>query len=232
LDGDGTFETGIKLDGIGSGKVEVLPNAGGVRVLEMKAGSSGADIVQDVAGAAYYLGDTGFDTFVTTAKMNELFVNDCEGVTYVGDFAGRDVLSGFEKVVFDGGTLRLDTDGVAGQCYRLYQAAFARSPDGPGLQHNVGLMDTGLTLKQMSGAFVQSAEFSQRYGANLTDTAFVEALYRNVLNRAPDDAGREGWLTRLADRSWDRTDVLIGFSESPENKAVVGAVIDCGIWFG
>ncbi|WP_284180323.1 DUF4214 domain-containing protein [Rhabdaerophilum sp. SD176] len=232
FDGDGTFDSGIRLDGVDAGKVEVLPNGGGVRVLELKAGSSGADIVQDSGGAAFFLGEAGFDTFVTTAKRSDVFVNDCESLTYVGDFSSRDVLSGFEKIVFDGGTLRLDTEGSAGQGYRLYQAAFARMPDPAGLQHNVGLMDEGLTLKQMSAAFLQSAEFIQRYGSDPSDTAFVEALYQNVLNRAPDDAGREGWLARLADASWDRADVLIGFSESPENKSAVAAVIDCGIWFG
>jgi hypothetical protein len=31
---------------------------------------------------------------------------------------------------------------------------------------------------------------------------------------------------------WARADVLIGFSESPENIALVGSAIENGIWLG
>jgi hypothetical protein len=141
-------------------------------------------------------------------------------------------LSNVERLVFNDWTFALDDEGAAGQTYRLYQAAFARTPDYAGLGHNTRLVDGGLTLKDMANAFINSAEFIQTYGANTSDTTFVTLFYNNVLGRAPDDAGLSGWLDRLSSGSYDRADVLIGFSESAENQTLVGQTTDVnGIWF-
>ena len=137
-----------------------------------------------------------------------------------------------ERLAFTDGVLALDLDGNAGQVYRLYQAAFARTPDTAGLAHNVGLVDGGMGLTTMSSAFIASQEFRQRYGSNVSDTTYINALYLNVLGRGADAAGLAGWQQRLSDGSWDRSTVLIGFSESAENKALVGAAISNGIWLG
>ncbi|WP_439527439.1 DUF4214 domain-containing protein [Pannonibacter sp.] len=126
--------------------------------------------------------------------------------------------------------LAFDLDGAAGQTYRLYQAAFARTPDTDGLRHNVKLVDAGMTQHQMSSAFLGSAEFLQRYGSNTSDSAYINALYNNVLGRDAESAGLTGWLERLSSGAWDRAGVLIGFSESAENKALVAPAIENGIW--
>lgn len=144
---------------------------------------------------------------------------------------GYDTLHNVERLHFTNGVLAFDTDGgTAGQVYRLYQAAFARTPDKVGLTHNLNLVDNGLGIKTMSSAFIGSAEFVQRYGQNTTDTTFINALYQNVLARDADAAGLAGWQQRLADGSWNRADVLFGFSESGENKALVANAIQGGIW--
>lgn len=143
---------------------------------------------------------------------------------------GIDTLTAVERLKFTDGMLAFDFDGVAGQTYRLYQAAFKRTPDTVGLSHNVNLMDNGtVDIKGMSAAFIASAEFQQRYGASLSDADFIRLLYNNVLGRDPDAAGAAGWATRLADGSWDRPGVLFGFSESGENKALVQSAIANGI---
>ncbi|MCY1706367.1 DUF4214 domain-containing protein [Pannonibacter sp. SL95] len=126
--------------------------------------------------------------------------------------------------------LAFDLEGAAGQTYRLYQAAFARTPDTDGLRHNVKLVDAGMTMNQMSSAFLGSAEFIQRYGRNTSDSAYINALYNNVLGRDAESAGLAGWIERLSSGTWDRASVLIGFSESAENKALVGPAIENGIW--
>lgn len=82
-----------------------------------------------------------------------------------------------------------DISGNAGQGYRLYQAAFARTPDTPGLSLNVNVLDKGASLHDLAASFLGSPEFTQRYGANLSNTDFVAALYQNALHRAPDAAG-------------------------------------------
>jgi hypothetical protein len=63
-------------------------------------------------------------------------------------------------------------------------------------------------------SFVNSPEFQQRYGAP-SNTQFVELLYQNVLDRAPDGAGLANWTNAL-DHGLSRADALADFSSSPE----------------
>lgn len=125
-------------------------------------------------------------------------------------------------------TVALDATGVPAQMYRLYQAAFARKPDGDGLGYQINAMESsGLPLAQVSQNFISSPEFNSRYGA-LDNAAFVTQLYRNVLGRAPDASGLSFHVQRLASGT-GRRDVLIGFSESPENQSATSADIARGI---
>lgn len=113
-----------------------------------------------------------------------------------------------------------DIDGNAGFMYRLYQAAFDRTPDLVGLTVNLHLLNSGLTHEQMSAAFVNSTEFGYIHGYNSTDIQFITALYEDVLHRAPEAAGLDNWVHALAS-GVSRESVLIGFSESPENHTLV-----------
>lgn len=140
------------------------------------------------------------------------------------------VLSDIERLDFSNGTLAIDIDGHAGQVYRLYQAAFDRTPDRVGLGHNINLLDSDLTLAQMAAGFIEGAEFQLLYGSSSSDTEFVTALYNNVLDRSPDAGGLAGWQQRLQAGLWDRPEVLIGFSESAENIEKVSPAIEDGIW--
>jgi len=181
-------------------------------------GGAGRDnVIFQGPRAQYTLGTVGTDRLVTDQ------VTGRDGV---------DQLLSIERLTFSDGTLAFDTAGNAGQVYRLYQASFARIPDQPGLAHNTNLVDGGLTLQQMSAAFLASAEFQQRYGTNVSDMTYINALYQNVLGRNADPEGLSGWQGRLTDGSWTRTTLLIGFSESPENIAKVASAIGNGIWLG
>jgi len=127
------------------------------------------------------------------------------------------------NVIFDEGTSvdTVDATGadVSGQVFRLYGATLDRSPDAGGfLSWYDGLTtdptDGGVMLPQVAGAFVNSREFSNTYG-DLDNDGFVELLYNNVLNRASDADGLQGWLNVL-ENGGSRADVVLGFSESRE----------------
>ncbi len=108
---------------------------------------------------------------------------------------------------------------------RLYQAAFNRAPDSAGLALWSGQLHQGLTADQVAQGFVLSAEFAKTYGS-LDPTGFVAQLYSNVLHRAPDAAGQQGWLSALAGGA-TRAHVLAGFADSNENRvATAGATHD------
>ena len=45
----------------------------------------------------------------------------------------------------------------------------------------------------------------------------MEALSLNALRRAPDEAGQEFWTNAFATGTPSRTDMLVQFTDSPEN---------------
>jgi len=100
---------------------------------------------------------------------------------------------------------------------RLYRAAFARGAESAGLRYWVGRRDAGMTLASMARQFSTTPEFRAAYDG-LADAAFVTAIYRNVLGRAPDPSGRDYWVGRLAG-GMARHELLAAFSESPEHRA-------------
>jgi len=97
---------------------------------------------------------------------------------------------------------------------RLYFAYFGRIPDYGGLQYWIGQYQTGVNLTNISQSFAASNEFQSIYGS-LSNEAYVELVYQNVLGRAPDATGRAYWLGRLSS-GLSRSGLMIGFSESEE----------------
>ncbi|HRX69807.1 MAG TPA: DUF4214 domain-containing protein [Candidatus Competibacteraceae bacterium] len=108
---------------------------------------------------------------------------------------------------------------------RLYFAAFNRIPDGAGLDFWVRRNRAGSSLTAIAAFFVESVEFVNRYGAGLSEAAFVDVLYQNVLGRVADAQGRAFWVAALTAGRMTRGQVLLGFSESPENRAKTAAEI-------
>ena len=107
-----------------------------------------------------------------------------------------------------------------GPAYRLYRAAFARTPDAGGLAFWEASLAEGMPLSKIADAFISSAEFAGLYGSAVTPGAFITLLYRNVLKRNPDAAGLEFWVSQLRADPATKPAILIGFSESDENKTL------------
>ena len=104
---------------------------------------------------------------------------------------------------------------TAFQVYRLYLATLMREPDQSGHLHwTQAIVEGELAPAQVAAGFVGSQEFRNIYGP-LDDAAFVELLYENVLGRASDAAGSQGWRDMLANGA-SRAEVVLGFSDSPE----------------
>jgi hypothetical protein len=125
--------------------------------------------------------------------------------------------------------LALAADNVAGQVFRLYIEALDREPEAAGLGFHIGRLDAGFSVKDLANGFINSSEFQQKYGA-LTNEAFVAQLYDNLRAADDDPAGFAHHLGRL-EEGISREDVLIDFSESPENQAKVAPLIDDGMWY-
>lgn len=130
----------------------------------------------------------------------------------------------------DGRMVTCDAAGTAAKAFRLYQAAFNRRPDEGGLGYWVHFLEQGYTLADAAGGFLNSPEARAMYDA-LSDVDYVTTLYRNALHREPEPAGLAFWVARLHGGGETRASVLVGFSESPENRGNTDPVIKRGIVF-
>ncbi|MDH4394166.1 MAG: DUF4214 domain-containing protein [Limnobacter sp.] len=122
---------------------------------------------------------------------------------------------------------RIDHDDSATQVYRLYKAAFARTPDQDGLRYWVTKSKEGLTLEDTATAFMNSQEFESKYGSQLSTDEFLNNLYLNVLDREADSSGLQWWKNSMNNNpALSRNKVLVEFSESAENKLSVAAELE------
>ena len=149
-------------------------------------------------------------------------IADDGGSLYIQDtVSGRDgtqTLPGVTEMVFTDGTGVFDPTGTAEDVSRVYQAALGRAPDLAGLQYwTAQINDLGMALVTAANSFTTSPEFIQHYGA-LSDAAFVNQLYLNLLNRPADSGGAQYWDGVLASGT-SRGVVVLGFAESQENEA-------------
>ncbi|MCC2972754.1 DUF4214 domain-containing protein [Massilia sp. IC2-476] len=175
-------------------------------------------------------GAGGRDT-VVYAGLSEHFTlkRGVYGVTVTDTLGnlGTDNLINVERIQFNDTWKALDVDGIAGQAYRMYEAALGRAPEKAGLSYWIWRMENGSTIQQVASDFMKTTEFAGIYGANPTDAQFIRQMYLNILDREPDAGGYVYWEGRIATGS--REQILVDFSESPENKAQVIAAIQDGM---
>ncbi len=190
----------------------------------------GNDTITGGAGSDTINGGGGLDTAIYSGKRATYTTANTSGnVTVSGGTDATDTLTNVERLKFDDAILAFDTSGNAGQTYRLYQAAFNRTPDKTGLTGWVNGVDAGMTMLAVAAAFIKSTEFQTLYGTSTTDSVFANLLYTNALHRPADAGGLEYWVNQLSSHAQSREQALLGFSESPENQASLIGVIQNGI---
>jgi Tol biopolymer transport system component len=213
------------LDGSGNRMDNVLTGNAANNVL---AGGGGNDTL---------VGGGGYDTARFAGKQADYTIAIGD-VTQVQSRASHDTstLNGIASVQFDDVTVRIDTNGIGGQAFRLYQAAFDRKPDLAGVGYWIAQMEHGATLQQVATQFIASSEFKAMFGNAPSNETFVNLLYQHVLHRAPDAAGAAWWIDVLDRHATTTFDALVQFSESNENKAALVGVMSSGIayepWHG
>lgn len=200
----------------------------GNKLNNLLAGMNGNDqiIGGDGIDTAMYLGPRS--NYLIGTLGNKLIVTAKTGLE------GRDQLETVERLLFSDLAVAFDTNGAAGQAYRLYQAAFDRKPDLAGLGYWIYQLDRGTDINAVADAFLGSPEFVKLVGSNPSNAALVSSFYKNVLHRAPDNSGYQFWLSNLDKKLVTPAMVLAAFAESPENQAqVVGSIqngIDYQVW--
>ena len=102
--------------------------------------------------------------------------------------------------------------GIQGFVTRLYVEGLGRNPDRGGLNHWMSILENGGSGTTVAHGIIFSTEMQRR---NLSNADFVEVLYRSLLGRNSDLAGRTFWINRLNSGA-SRVSVFYGFTNSPE----------------
>jgi len=204
----------------------------GAQAVDYVRGTDAADRIDLAILPELVDGRDGLDTLrVHGARGDYQVVKSGDGFLLTPRYQPGTLLANVERIAFDDGHVALDTGGAPGQLYRLYQAAFDRAPDLGGIGHWLGRMEAGDSLSRIAGYFIASKEFADLAGTASADRDFVGALYDHVLHRAPDAGGLAFWVDVLGRGAVDRAQVLVEFSESPENVARLVGAIENGIDF-
>lgn len=195
-------------------------------------GGSGNDFLSGIGTNVRLSGGDGVDSVVYGSSYASYSVSRGAIETKVlyrggGSQGSGDVLTGVERLQFADKSIALDVDGNGGQTYRLYQAAFNRTPDKSGLGFWMAQMDKGMSLSAVAESFLGSSEFQSMYGVGTSNEVFIGKLYQNVLHRAGDAAGIDYWSGVLAGGT-PRAELLKSFSEGSENSAEILKLIGAG----
>lgn len=218
----------------GSGYAERVASGATGLVAGVYSGTAAGDVLANSAGNDQIDGGAGIDKVVyhgnradytVVASGNGYTLTDKTGAE------GSDALSNIERLQFADTTLALDISGVGGQAYRLYQAAFNRTPDSGGVGFWIYQMDKGMSLNEVAGYFVTSKEFTDMYGTNLSNAAFIDKLYQNVLHRSGDAGGVAFWLNYMDNGGGTQAQVLAYFGESAENVSTLAGTIGQGFTY-
>lgn len=188
-------------------------------------GGVSTDYLNGGAGNDILNGGGGVDTAGYGGVRRQYEANS---TSVSGNGEGRDTLISIENLSFVDGILTFDVDSLAAQVMRLYDAAFDRVFDPGGFEANLSALEAGVSLNALAGAFLNSAEFQDRYGA-LSNQGFVEQLYRFTLNREGDPGGIQTWTNAL-NAGASRTEILVAFSESQEHRNLTAGMLNAGLW--
>jgi len=195
-------------------------------------GTAGNDMLAGLGGSDTLNGGGGLNTAVYNGKRANYTVSQNGATLIVADktgVEGTDTLLNIQRLHFTDQALAFDISGNAGECYRIYQAAFNRTPDSAGLGYWIEAMDLGASLADVATGFIGSSEFAGVYGSNQTSADLVTRFYQNVLHRMGDALGLDYWTTELSAHHKTVAQVLASFSESPEYQAQLLATIREGI---
>jgi hypothetical protein len=233
------YGTSIHSAAGGTGKNTILGNAlnntltGGPNDNVIFADKGNDTIILGDTGINVVSGDEGTDTVVLSGSRSRYTITAADTIfnVEIGNPEQATSVSQVERIKFADGMVALDIDGNAGAAYRLYQAAFDRTPDKPGLGYWIDKLDKGTSITAVAAGFFNSTEFKTLYGNNPTSADYINRFYQNVLHRAPDEAGFTYWMNELTNGHRSPVIALVQFSESPENQAQVIGAIQNGIDF-
>lgn len=181
----------------GRGTAEAVPSGATARVLGVREGGAGDDVLQGSAVADRIEGRAGRDTLIGSGGNDQLLGGDgLDTAVYAGPRSrfdvgtraatvtdrtgteGSDTLQGVERLRFTDGSLAFDLDGAAGTVARLLGAVFGREAVGNATFAGIGLR---LADQGLSSAALAALALQARWGDNVPADTVIHGLYRNLL---------------------------------------------------
>ncbi|SHI06183.1 DUF4214 domain-containing protein [Marivita hallyeonensis] len=221
----------IRLLNEGLGPLRGVVDAAGVGTIRSRdPGTPNDDTIGSLGRSERLDLRDGLDRFIISSRSDSFTSEVSADSIELSNGIETYVLDSVERITFVDGTLVLDTGAgeTAGEAYRIYQAAFSRTPDNDGLEFWLNVMDGGMSIDEVAGFFLTSDEFERTYGTSLSNSDFVNQLYLNVLQRPGDPEGFAFWRDDLNSGDITRAQVLARFAESPENVQNLAPLIDDG----
>lgn len=102
-------------------------------------------------------------------------------------------------------------DPIESNLSELYIAFFNRAPDASGLAYWANqLQSGGVTLSQIAENWMTSqGETTQKYPSSISNTDFINDIYRNILGREADLGGANYWQQQLENQSVSRDSFIL-----------------------
>jgi hypothetical protein len=204
----------------GGGTEESIPSSTSVGPVVERIrveGTANDDLLSGSLGNDFIDGGAGVDTLLAQYLPSQYAYNNGK---LSGD-EGNDSLNEIEYIGFGYGMgndafkvdVRLedliDPDGQEGseksvvaelldKISDLYIAYFGRAPGPQGLTYWFKENYTGsLTFEMTAKSFSDQVEFQSTYPEGSTNREFIESVYQNMFNRAPEEAGWDYWESEL-----------------------------------
>jgi hypothetical protein len=102
---------------------------------------------------------------------------------------------------------------------RIYEVALDRAADASGIKFWIDQTDlTGATTIALAERFLFSDEFTSENGkpvSDMSNTEFLNIIYENAFERAPDAGGLQFWLDQMAG-GMSRGEVVVRFAFESE----------------
>ena len=99
---------------------------------------------------------------------------------------------------------------------QTYLGLLTRDADYSGYRAWLEVLLAGVSHEQIVQWFLDSDEFTIRFGSGLTNSQFIERLYNNVLLRSADPGGFNFWVGQLTSGQMTRAQVALVFLDSDE----------------
>jgi len=226
LSGDDTFDLSGASD-----------NAFGLDGNDLFTGRGGNDFLDGGLGqdTAKYLGNQS--NYTLTFGQNSTSILDRR----LGGGEGTDTLISIEKLTFADRTLDLTNyssltqlnDAQFSDLAKVYVAYFNRAADAEGLYFWADKLAEGMDMPTIASYFSQSAEAKALYPNTADTSAFVTAVYANVLGRTPDQAGFDFWTTNLNNGSMQPATFVLSIIGGAQGADItyLSNKADLGVYF-